>query len=174
MSTKRNFSTIALLSGGTAALAMLTGLAGARADDLKVNQQLLSERLDQLAAVGLQPGAGAYLGVEQNKAAGAPVNAISGGTPFPDEHTGWGYAADSRSLSAGEVQQVAAFLDATPYEVLAVHLPSAADAEPPLYPENRDWNTPEDAAWLGSHYPRLVAFFHAAATAGECTVFWAA
>ena len=50
---------------------MLTGLAGARADDLKVNQQLLSERLDQLAAVGLQPGAGAYLGVDQGPAAGA-------------------------------------------------------------------------------------------------------
>jgi hypothetical protein len=54
MIIKRNIGTIALLGGSTAALAMLTGLAGARADDLKVNQQLLSERLDQLAAVGLQ------------------------------------------------------------------------------------------------------------------------
>ena len=77
MIIKRNISAIALLGGSTAALAMLTGLAGARADDLKVNQQLLSERLDQLAAVGLQPGAGAYLGVDQNKAAGAPVTAGS-------------------------------------------------------------------------------------------------
>ena len=75
----RNIGTIALLGGSTAALAMLTGLAGARADDLKVNQQLLSERLDQLAAVGLQPGAGAYLGVDQNPAAGAPVT----GGSFP-------------------------------------------------------------------------------------------
>ncbi|HYM72947.1 MAG TPA: porin [Stellaceae bacterium] len=73
----RKIGTIALLGGSTAALAMLTGLAGARADDLKVNQQLLSERLDQLAAVGLQPGAGAYLGADQNKAAGAPVTAGS-------------------------------------------------------------------------------------------------
>jgi hypothetical protein len=73
----RKIGTIALLGGSTAALAMLSGLAGARADDLKVNQQLLSERLDQLAAVGLQPGAGAYLGVDQNKAAGAPVTAGS-------------------------------------------------------------------------------------------------
>ncbi len=77
MIIKRNISAIALLGGSTAALAMLTGLAGARADDLKVNQQLLSERIDQLAAVGLQPGAGAYLGVDQNKAAGAPVTAGS-------------------------------------------------------------------------------------------------
>src|SRR6185437_2141771 len=75
----RNIGTIALLGGSTAALAMLTGLDGARADDLKVNQQLLSERLDQLAAVGLQPGAGAYLGTDQGPAAGAPV---SGGS-FP-------------------------------------------------------------------------------------------
>ena len=77
MNTKRNIGTIALLGGSTAALAMLTGVAGARADDLKVNQQLLSDRLDQLAAVGLQPGAGAYLGVDQNKVAGAPVAAGS-------------------------------------------------------------------------------------------------
>src|SRR6185437_12523544 len=72
-------SSTALLGSTTAVLAMLTGLAGARADDLKVNQQLLSERLDQLAAVGLQPGAGAYLGHDQGPAAGAPV---SGGS-FP-------------------------------------------------------------------------------------------
>jgi hypothetical protein len=31
-------ATIAALGGGTAALAMLTGLAGARADDLQLNQ----------------------------------------------------------------------------------------------------------------------------------------
>ena len=50
---------IAALGSGTAALAMLTGLAGARADDLQINQQLLDARVDQLAAVGLQPGQGA-------------------------------------------------------------------------------------------------------------------
>src|SRR5476649_2449287 len=75
----RKIGTTALLGGSTTALAMLTGLAGARADDLKVNQQLLSERLDQLAAVGQQPGAGAYLGVDQGPAAGAPVT----GGSFP-------------------------------------------------------------------------------------------
>jgi len=74
----RNIGVIALLGGSTAALAMLTGLAGARADDLKVNQQLLSERLDQLAAVGLQPGGGAYLGIDQNKVAGAGLEADRG------------------------------------------------------------------------------------------------
>jgi hypothetical protein len=81
MSTKRNFSAIALLGGSTAALAMLTGLAGARADDLKVNQQLLSDRLDQLAAVGLGAGGSGnpYLSIDQGPAAGTPVT----GGSFP-------------------------------------------------------------------------------------------
>src|SRR5215469_12669498 len=73
----RKLGTIAALGGSTAALAMLTGLAGARADDLQVNQQLLNTRIDQLAAVGQQPGGGAVFSVEQNSAAGAPVTAGS-------------------------------------------------------------------------------------------------
>src|SRR6516164_7432594 len=67
-------ATIAALGGGTAALAMLTGLAGARADDLQLNQQLLNTRVDQLAAVGLAPD---QFGVSQNPAAGSPVVAGS-------------------------------------------------------------------------------------------------
>jgi hypothetical protein len=67
-------ATIAALGGGTAALAMLTGLAGARADDLQLNQQLLNSRVDQLAAVGLAPD---QFGVNQNPVAGAPVTAGS-------------------------------------------------------------------------------------------------
>jgi Porin subfamily len=68
---------IAALGGSTAALAMLTGLAGARADDLQANQRLLDTRIDQLAAVGLQPGYGAVFSVDQNSAAGAPATAGS-------------------------------------------------------------------------------------------------
>ena len=60
MSINRKTRTVAALGGGTAALAMLTGLAGARADDLQLNQQLLNTRVDQLAAVGLAPDV--YLG----------------------------------------------------------------------------------------------------------------
>jgi hypothetical protein len=59
---------------------MLTGLAGARADelsDLRANQQLLSQRIDQIAAVGLQPGAGAVFSVDTNPAASAPATAGS-------------------------------------------------------------------------------------------------
>jgi hypothetical protein len=74
---KRVFGANVMLGGSTAALAMLTGLAGARADDLQVNQQLLNNRIDQLASVGLQPGAGAMFSVDQNAAAGAAVTAGS-------------------------------------------------------------------------------------------------
>ncbi len=80
MSIKRKIGTIAALGTSTAALAMLTGLAGARADelsDLRLNQQLLSQRIDQLAAVGLQPGAGAVFSVDTNPAASAPATAGS-------------------------------------------------------------------------------------------------
>ena len=68
----RKISAIAASGGSTAALAMLTGLAGARADDLQLNQQLLNTRVDQLAAVGLAPD---VFGVATNPAAGAPVTA---------------------------------------------------------------------------------------------------
>ena len=77
MSIQRKFGAIAALGGSTAALAMLTGIAGARADDLTINQQLLNTRVDQLAAVGQQPGAGAVFSVDQNPAVGAPVMAGS-------------------------------------------------------------------------------------------------
>jgi len=77
MMTGRKIGTIAALGGSTAALAMLTGLSGARADDLQINQQLLDTRIDQLAAVGQQPGAGAVFSVDQNAAAGAAVTAGS-------------------------------------------------------------------------------------------------
>ena len=71
MMKARKYGTIAALGGSTAALAMLTGLAGARADDLQVNQQLLNTRVDQLAAVGENPGAGNQFSIDENKAAGA-------------------------------------------------------------------------------------------------------
>jgi len=77
MRVNRKFGAIAALGGTTAALAMLTGLAGAHAGELQVNQQLLNTRIDQLAAVGQQPGAGAVFSVDQNKAAGAAVMAGS-------------------------------------------------------------------------------------------------
>ena len=77
MTNGRTFGTSAALWCGSAAIAMLTGLATAQADELQLNQQALDARIDQLAAVGLQPGAGAVFSVDQNKAAGSPTLAGS-------------------------------------------------------------------------------------------------
>jgi len=79
MKNARNIGIIAALGGSTAALAMLSGLAAAHADELQVNQKALDTRIDQLAAVGLQPGQGAVFSVDQNKAAGSP--AVAGSFP---------------------------------------------------------------------------------------------
>ena len=76
----RKIATIAALATSTAALAMLTGLAGARADelsDMRVNQQLLSQRIDQLAAVGQKTGNWELFSVDTNPAASAPATAGS-------------------------------------------------------------------------------------------------
>src|SRR5579864_2242573 len=64
---------ISALGTSTAALAMLTGLAGARADELS-DLRLLSQRIDQLAAVGLAPD---VFSVNTNPAASAPATAGS-------------------------------------------------------------------------------------------------
>jgi len=80
MSIKQKIGTIAALGTSTAALAMLTGLAGARADelsDLRLNQQLLSQRIDQLAAVGQFAGPTVPFSVDTNPAASAPATAGS-------------------------------------------------------------------------------------------------
>src|SRR3984957_1913505 len=77
MSTTRKISTIVALSTGTAALALLGGMAAARADDLQANQQLLNQRIDQLASVGQFTGPSVPFSIDQNAAAGSPVVAGS-------------------------------------------------------------------------------------------------
>src|SRR5271169_2711872 len=52
MTRKRNIGSVAAIGGATAMVALLTGLPGVRADelaDLRANQQLLQQRIDQLA-----------------------------------------------------------------------------------------------------------------------------
>src|SRR6516165_6598146 len=61
MTRKRNAAIVAVIGGLSAAIALLTGLPTARADelaDLRANQELLQRRLDQLsqAAQGGPPG----------------------------------------------------------------------------------------------------------------------
>jgi DcaP outer membrane protein len=58
MTRKRNIGNVAAIGGATAMVALLTGLSGARADelaDLRANQQLLQQRIDQLAQAQYQP-----------------------------------------------------------------------------------------------------------------------
>ena len=57
MTRKRNIGNVAAIGGATAMVALLTGLPGARADelaDLRANQQLLQQRIDQLAQAQAQ------------------------------------------------------------------------------------------------------------------------
>src|SRR5499427_10668216 len=66
MIRKRNIGSVAAIGGVTAAIAVLTGLPAAGADelaDLRANQELLQRRIDQLAqaqppAPGGTPGGG--------------------------------------------------------------------------------------------------------------------
>src|SRR5436309_1880590 len=61
MIRKRNIGTMAALGGLTAAIALLTGLPSASADelaDLRANQELLQRRVDQLAQAGPSSGPG--------------------------------------------------------------------------------------------------------------------
>src|SRR5436309_10874449 len=62
MTNKRNIGTVAALGGLTAAVALITALPSARADelgDLRANQELLQRRVDQLAQVPPPPPPGA-------------------------------------------------------------------------------------------------------------------
>src|SRR5271170_4489341 len=57
MTRKRNIGSVAAIGGATAMVALLTGLPGVRADelaDLRANQQLLQQRIDQLAQAQAQ------------------------------------------------------------------------------------------------------------------------
>jgi len=77
MTKGRTYGTIAALWCGCAALAMLTGVAGARADELQINQQALDARIDQLAATGQNAGTSRPFSIDQNKVAEQPVVAGS-------------------------------------------------------------------------------------------------
>ncbi|HVC52235.1 MAG TPA: DcaP family trimeric outer membrane transporter [Stellaceae bacterium] len=81
MSTKRTFGTLAAIGGATAVVALLCSVPNARADelsDLRVNNELLQQRLDQLAqAAQMGPGERMY----QNMATQKPAPTIAGSFP---------------------------------------------------------------------------------------------
>src|SRR5215469_10283570 len=68
-----NWATTATVGCATA-LVTVAAASTAGADELQLNQQLLNQRVDQLAAVGLAPD---VFGVSHNPAAGSPVTAGS-------------------------------------------------------------------------------------------------
>src|SRR5215469_7292102 len=86
MIRKRNIGSVAAIGGLTAAIALLTGLPAASADelaDLRANQELLQRRIDQLAHQAQLPPTKAYPG--PSGAYGAepiPGQALAGGS-FP-------------------------------------------------------------------------------------------
>jgi hypothetical protein len=84
MNRKRTIATMAALGGLTAAVALLSGLPTAKADelaDLRANQELLQRRLDQLAQVtpDKNAGFGGYLG----PTSGGPAAVQMMGGSFP-------------------------------------------------------------------------------------------
>jgi hypothetical protein len=85
MTTTHTSGALATIGGLTAAIALLTGLPAAKADelaDLRANQELLQRRIDQLAQAGL-PEKKAYPGLPGALgAAPIPGQAIIGGS-FP-------------------------------------------------------------------------------------------
>ena len=91
MTGKRKFGSVAAIGGMTAAVVLLTGLPAAKADelsDLRANQQLLQQRIDQLAQAQAQGGPPSPLGAPGMTGGAAygtravPGQALAGGS-FP-------------------------------------------------------------------------------------------
>ena len=88
MTRKRNIGGLAAIGGVAAAIALLAGLPGARADelsDLQANQQLLQQRVDQLAQAQEPPAPGRVSRGAAGSAYGTaavPGQAMAGGS-FP-------------------------------------------------------------------------------------------
>ncbi|GLY23724.1 hypothetical protein Misp04_34560 [Micromonospora sp. NBRC 101691] len=124
-----------------------------------------------------------------------PINPITGGSPFPDELRAWTEGCGSWWLSVQEVAVVARCLGRTSYEVLTPHIRAVLEAEDVVYadldvdsPNYGKLLPPEEASrmrvtdetvaaveeLLVEPYRELVEFFEAAASHGQCTIFWAA
>src|SRR5216684_3772308 len=75
MNRKRTIGALAALGGLTATVALLSGLSAAKADelaDLRVNQELLQQRVDQLAQAPISPVGGLYPGGAPAASSGQP------------------------------------------------------------------------------------------------------
>ena len=114
MTRKRNLGNLAAIGGLTAAVALLTGLSAARADelaDLRANQQLLQLRIDQLAQAQAQGAPGATGG-------NAPVPAF-GTAPVPGQALAGGSFPRSFLIPGTETSiRVGGFVDFTALDFL--------------------------------------------------------
>ncbi|MDI6103851.1 DUF1877 family protein [Actinoplanes sp. NEAU-A12] len=121
---------------------------------------------------------------------GFPLNPITAGTPFPDEHHAFGRAGGSRALTIEEVAAAAERLSQVPFDVLQANLRPLLETEPispqsfesqmlgwpfdPRLDVNRLKAEREQAVriTLAGSYSDLVRFFCVAAEKQDCTVFW--
>jgi hypothetical protein len=99
----------------------------------------------------------------------APVDVVGGGVPISDHE--WGYGP-ARYLTAGQVKEAAAYLQATPWEVLALHFDPAAMAADGIYPTVWDRQDEDHLGWLKACYAELAPFFAAAASTGDAVIVW--
>lgn len=95
-------------------------------------------------------------------------NAVLGGEPIGDDDLGYGPV---RFLTADEVRDVADALEDAPVFVLLESFDHEAMNGAEIYPEG--WKgDEEEREYLASHYAELVAFFKAAAQAGDAMLLY--
>jgi Domain of unknown function (DUF1877) len=99
--------------------------------------------------------------------AGTPIDVIAGGTRM-SEHE-WAYDPP-RLFSPDEVVAAARFLAATPVASLAELYDPAELEAADVYPNI--WNQEWALSYLEDYYADLVAFFGAAAAAGQAVLTW--
>jgi hypothetical protein len=102
-------------------------------------------------------------------AEGAPAEIMGGGTAVSDYEWGYGPAL---YLTAEQVEMAAAFLQATPWALLARHFDPVAMVADHVYPEVWDRPDEDNLGWLQDYYLELVPFFAAAAGAGDAVIVW--
>ena len=102
---------------------------------------------------------------------GAPVNPISGGTDFPNSDEQWSRGGPARGFDPAEVEAIHQYLRSTSFDTLVPYLAAAAEAEPKLYPLNRDWLSPLAASSLRTLFGELLEFYAQASANADYVVF---
>ncbi|MET7509262.1 YfbM family protein [Streptomyces albidoflavus] len=99
--------------------------------------------------------------------AGFPVDLVHGEEPaFTDD---WGYGPP-RLLTPAQVALAADALHRTSYDQLIRGVDPAELTRAEIYPQI--WDAPASLEWARDFYTALVAFFRAAASAGDAVLVW--